>query len=170
MVYDGAPSASTYGVDIEPEFISLGYELFKDEDKLKSTFLVGDIFDLDLASIRGQIDIVLVSAFFHLFSWEQQVVVVRILISTMKPIPGSMVIGMHLGSAQPAEHELRSGGPKTFRHSPDTFVKLWMEAAGSKAGLWTVESSLDTIAMVGNERASWAEPNMRRIVFTVTRN
>lgn len=170
MVYDGAPSASIYGIDIEPAFISLGYELFKDQGKLQSTFIAGDIFDLNLDFIKGEIDILLVKAFFHLFSWEKQVLAVRILISILKPSPGSMVIGMHLGSIKPAEHELRPGGPKTFRHSPDTFAELWREAAGDEAGSWKVDSSVDTVTMVGNERASWAEPDMRRIVFTVTRH
>ena len=169
MVYDGAPSASLYGIDIEPAFIALGYELFKDEEKLRSTFIAADIFDLNLGSIQGEIDIILVKAFFHLFSWERQVLAVRVLISILKPRPGSMVMGMNLGSIEPAEHDLKPGGPKTFRHSPDTFAELWREAAGDEAGLWKVDGSADNITMVGNEHASWAEPNMRRLVFTVTR-
>lgn len=169
LVYDGAPAELLYGIDIEPTFISLGYELFKDHGKLQSTFIVGDIFDLDLDNFRGEIDIVLAKAFFHLFSWEQQVLIGQLLVSLLKSRPGSMVFGMHLGSVKPGEYKLGPKGPMTFRHSPDTLAELWREAAGSDAESWKVESSVDTVTMEGHEHAPWAEPNMRRIVFTVVR-
>ena len=169
MVYDGAPSASLYGVDIEGVFISLGYELFMDQIKLESTFMAGDIFDMDLTSIQGKIDIVQVSAFFHLFTRSRQLLAVQTMISLLRPEPGSVVIGASLGSLIPAEYELAAGGPMSFRHNPESFAELWKEAAFSSGSQWKVDGSLDTVGLVGNEHMPWAEPNIRRFVFTVTR-
>ncbi len=169
MVYDGAPSASLYGIDIEGAFLSLGYELFMDRTKLESTFIAGDIFSMDLTPVEGKIDIVQASAFFHLFTREKQLLAVQKLISILRPEPGSVVIGASLGSLKPAEHELASGGPMSFRHSPESFAELWKEAASSSGSQWKVDGSLDTVGIVGNEHMPWAEPNIRRIVFTVTR-
>ena len=46
-------------------------------------------------------------------------------------------------------------GRKTFRHSTHTFRgAVEGKAARDEAGLGEVDSSLDTITMVGNERAS----------------
>lgn len=168
MVYDGAPSASLYGVDSEDAFLSLGYDLFKDRNKLKSTFIAGDIFSMDLTSIQGTIDIVQASAFFHLFNRPKQLLVVQKFISLLRPVPGSVVIGSHLGSLKPAEYQ-PPDRPVTFRHNPESFAELWKEAGVASGSRWKVDSSLDTVGIAGNEHMFWAEPNTRRIVFTVTR-
>ena len=68
MVYDGAPSVSLYGIDSEDAFLSLGYDLFKDRNKLESTFIAGEIFSTDLTSMQGTFDIVEASLFFHPFN------------------------------------------------------------------------------------------------------
>ena len=169
MVYDGAPSASLYGVDSEDAFLSLGYDLFKDRGKLESKFIAGDIFSMDLTPIQGTIDIVHTSAFFHLFNRPKQLLVVQKLISLLRPVPGSVVIGSHLGSLTPAHFQPTPDRPSSFRHSPDSFAELWKEATVASGSHWKVDSSLDTAGITGNEHMIWAEPNTRRIVFTVTR-
>ena len=169
LVYDGAPSASLYGIDIEDAFISLGYEFFKDREKLDSKFIQGDIFDMDLTPVLGNIDVLQASAFFHLFTRSKQVLAIQKMISILRPVAGSVVVGASLGSAMPGEHELAPGGPSSFRHDPESFAELWMEASLPGGSQWKVESSLDTVGVAGKEHMPWAEPNMRRIVFTVTR-
>lgn len=168
-MYDGAPSALLYGIDVQGAFISLGYELFMDQNKLESKFIVGDVFNMDLTAVQGTIDIVQASAFFHLFTRPTQLLAVQKLISLLRPIPGSIVVGSNLGSLKPAEYELAPGGLTSFRHNPESFAELWKEAAVFSGTKWKVDGSLDTIGMVGNEHMGWAEPNTRRIVFTVTR-
>ena len=34
-----------YGAELRREFIDLGYEFFRDRNKLETVFLVGDVFD-----------------------------------------------------------------------------------------------------------------------------
>ena len=89
MVFDGAPAASMYGIDIEAAFISLGYELFLDEGKMQSHFIIGNLVDMDLRDIRETMDVVVASAFFHLFPRAKQLVIVQRLISVLRPQPGS---------------------------------------------------------------------------------
>ena len=45
LVADGAPSENIYGLDIEGLLIDIGYNLFIDRGRLKSTFIVGDVYD-----------------------------------------------------------------------------------------------------------------------------
>lgn len=43
LMSDGAPSSQAmYGIDIEPAFFDLGYELFRDKEKMQATFLSAD--------------------------------------------------------------------------------------------------------------------------------
>ena len=85
MVFDGAPAASMYGTDIKAAFISLGYELFLDEGRFHSHFIIGNLVDMDLRDIRETMDVVGASAFFHLFSRAKQLVIVQRLISVLRP-------------------------------------------------------------------------------------
>lgn len=68
LVHGGAPGKNIYGCDLQPDFIDLGYKLFRDREKLQSKFLVADIFDSSsaLAEFRGNFDMVYSGSFFHL--------------------------------------------------------------------------------------------------------
>ena len=167
LVYDGAPSSSLYGIDMESAFWSLGYELFLDQGKLESEFMAGDIFNMDLTSIQGKFDIVNAEAFFHIFTRPKQLLAVQKVIGLLRPEPGSVVFGWQLGSLRPAQYELPKGS--RFRHSPESFAELWKEAAASSGSQWKVDSSLDEVDMEGSENRPWAEPYTRVLVFTVTR-
>src|ERR1700759_3774499 len=74
LVFDGAPSANTYGSDLYDSFLSIGYDLFKDSGRLQTTFIAADVFDdsSSLTRLAGQMNIIYTGAFFHLFDLEQQ--------------------------------------------------------------------------------------------------
>src|ERR1700744_4549081 len=74
LVFDGAPSANTYGSDLWGDFFAVGYELFSDKDKLQTTCIAADVFDdrSPLTKLTGKINIIYTGAFFHLFSLEEQ--------------------------------------------------------------------------------------------------
>ena len=58
-MYNGAPSETLTGTELERDFIDLGYELYKDRDSLKTTFVSGDFFNLDSTSLKpGSFDII----------------------------------------------------------------------------------------------------------------
>ena len=123
---------------------------------------------MDLTPL-GNIDILHASAFFHLFTRPKQLLAMQKMISILRPVAGSVVVGASLGSEKPGEHDLAPGGPRSFRHNPESFAELWNEASLPSGSQWKVEGSLDTVGVAGNEHMPWAEPNIRRIVFTVTR-
>src|SRR5688572_21633615 len=60
LVFDSAPSVNTYGSDPWGDFLSIGYELFKDRDRLQTTFITADVFDdsSPLTNLAAQMNIV----------------------------------------------------------------------------------------------------------------
>lgn len=129
-VYDGALSASWYRIDSKDAFLSLGSDLFKDRNKLESKFIAGDIFSMDLTSIQEAFDIVEVSLFFYFFNQSFKAVAHRAqkIISLLRPVPGSVVRGSHLGSLESAGYQPTSDRRSSFRHNPDSFAELWEES------------------------------------------
>ena len=95
LVADGAPSENIYGLDIEGPLIDVGYDLFMDRGKIKSTFIVGDVYnpDTNWDSLVGKMDIINASAFFHLFPWPKQVEACCLLVRFGRPRAGTVIIG-----------------------------------------------------------------------------
>lgn len=147
LVFDGAPSDRIYGADLYQGFLDTGYDLFRDRDTLKSTFLQADVFDPQsgLSTIEGEMEIVFTGLFLHLFNWEQQKQIAIRIIKILAPRPGSLLVGSQAGSVEPGEKELRgpfvSDGRTHFLHDPESFEKLWREAAGETNTVWRVEAS-----------------------------
>lgn len=71
LIAEGLPSERLYGTDLQPRFLELGYELFRDRDWMKEgIFVAGDMLqenDANLDVLTGKIDIIYASSFFHLF-------------------------------------------------------------------------------------------------------
>ena len=124
LVVDGAPAENTYGCDLQPDFIELGYRLFKDRDKLQTKFLVADIFDSasPLHDLKGHLDVVYAGSFFHLWGLEQQKDVSRAVASLLRPQSGSMIVGRQIGAVEAAEKTSATG--TMFRHNVDSFKKM----------------------------------------------
>ena len=171
LVYDGVPSESIYGIDIEPAFLDLSYELFRDRESLQSTLIAGDLFNenLDLSSITGKMDMVNLTSFFHLFPRQKQIVAAEKIVSFLQPAPGSMIIGTNMGNTVPGEHPLPSGNLTSYRHNKETFEEFWREVGELTGSKWRVNSTIDKEGMAGNESQRWAGAHTTRLVFTVIR-
>jgi SAM-dependent methyltransferase len=87
LVADGAPAENIFGCDLREEYITLGYKLFCDEDTLKSTFITANIFDATspLTALKGQFDMVFAGSFFHLWGYEDQVKVYKLVVGLLRP-------------------------------------------------------------------------------------
>ncbi|ROV92283.1 hypothetical protein VSDG_07237 [Cytospora chrysosperma] len=109
IVFDGAPSDNLAGTDLRPEFIELGYELFRDRDTFEAKFVTGDILDANnagLATLDGDFDIIHAAAFFHLFDWSTQVKIGERLVRFFKPgTSNALLVGRQIGSRQPLRVE-----------------------------------------------------------------
>ena len=92
LVQDGVPSTQLYGFDLEPEFIHLGYQLFRDRDKVQATFVSGDILaeptapeGQEIAGLQGQMNIIFASSFLYVWDWHDMVKAARCLVSMTRP-------------------------------------------------------------------------------------
>lgn len=98
LVYDGAPSENITGSDLDAGFIDLGYDLFRDKNKLKSTFKTGDFFAPEKAGLEdGSFDFVHASSFFHLFNLDEQADAIARCLCLLKRKPGSALFGRQVG-------------------------------------------------------------------------
>lgn len=168
-VYDGVPSENVCGADLRSDFFDLGYELFRDKETLRSTFLTADVFDPDsaLGSLDGQIDIVYTGSFFHLFDWDDQVRVATRLVRLLKPRRGSMVMGRQVGNLKPGAYPHRTNaGGTMWRHDPKTFAKMWEDVGSQTATSWRVNALFEDEERFG---ADWNGPGTRRLRFDVER-
>ena len=172
LVADGVDSQRCYGCDLRLEFLDLGYELFNDRATLKSRFIEADVFDADnpLKELDGQIDIVDASSFFHLFSWDQQMVVARRVAALLRPQKDSLVVGRQVGHDEPGESLRGDGRGSRYRHDVASWRSLW-DKVGAETGVkYEVDGFLHAVSGVTNASrpgqggAKMMEFSVRRLV------
>jgi len=136
LVNGGAPSEQIFGCDLHPEYIEIGYKLFRDRDKLKSRFLTADIFDPNsaLMDIKGQMDMVFAGDFFHLWGYEKQFEVCKHVVALLRPQSGSMILGRQVGATESCEKQGPAGVGIMFRHNEESFKKMWKDI-GDELGI-----------------------------------
>jgi hypothetical protein len=147
LVFDGAPSANTYGSDLWGDFFLVGHELFKDKGRLQTTFIAADVFDdsSPLNKLAGQMNIVYTGAFFHLFGLEDQEKIAARIVQLLVPQPGSLIIGRQSGSEMSGEFA-RAGdksGRKHFRHNAQSWKELWGRVGERAGSRWLVDADLN---------------------------
>jgi hypothetical protein len=136
-------------------FWDLGHELFQSTPStFPVVFLAGDALDADflkpvqpvlftpladsvppltsltsLTPLCGNVSAVHISSVFHLFFEPQQLELARALAGLLSPLPGSVIIGSHVGRPSKGfvEEEMCSGGHHMFCHSPKSWRKMWEE-------------------------------------------
>ena len=118
---------------------------------------------ISLNPLHGRVFAIHASSFFHLFSEEKQLYVARALAGLLSPEPGSVIFGMHVGSAEkgfivsPMPGELCM-----FCHSSESWTELWDGVIFEK-GLVNVQAEL---VQMGKEEQSTM---FTVLVWTVTR-
>ncbi|KFX96738.1 hypothetical protein V490_03169 [Pseudogymnoascus sp. VKM F-3557] len=144
LTADGAPSENLYGSDLRLEFWELGYDLFRDREKLKSSFLVGDVFDSssELGKLDGKVDIIHAASFFHLFTYEQQLEVGKRIVKLLRPVEGSLVLGRMVGNTEPGLLTSKDGKKTLYRHNEESWAGLWREISELTGVKFEVKSHL----------------------------
>ena len=171
------PATQLYGFDLEPRFTNFGYELFRDRGSLNATFLSGDITAApessgagDLDSLVGRMDIVFASSFLHVWDWDDMMHATKRLVSFLKPRPGSMVVGRQLGSLVAGSHAMPTKTGCNYRHNVESMRRFWEQIGREMNMRWTLEGGLyEGEETIGNQGASWSEPNMRMLWFMAVR-
>ncbi|KAK5662609.1 hypothetical protein OQA88_8523 [Cercophora sp. LCS_1] len=148
LAHDGAPQANLRGLDLRPEFVELGYELFKDKDTFGAKFVTGDIFDIEDAGLQqldGTVDIVHAAAFFHLFGWDEQVKIgERFVRFFRREQKNAVVLGRQVGTRNPGSVEEQMRLWKRYHHDEASMQRLWDEIGERTGTRWRVEAELET--------------------------
>ncbi|KAJ4286838.1 hypothetical protein N0V90_013091 [Kalmusia sp. IMI 367209] len=167
LVVDGAPSESIYGCDLRKEYVELGYQLFRDRDRLHSQFVTANIFDesSSLVELRGTFDIVYTGSFFHLFDYDDQVKVSTAVAKLLRPEKGSMIVGRQVGALNAAAHDHKTNPTgKMFRHNPDSLQKLWQTVGDDLGVSFSVNATLHKLS---RDHFRFHTDDTRRIHFVI---
>ncbi|GES66574.1 methyltransferase trt5 [Aspergillus terreus] len=96
LIFDGAPPTNLYGTDIQQDFLNLGYELFLDRAILpESQLIAADVLDKEsalFARLSGQINVVYISLFLHVFQYKKQVTVIQNILDLLPAEPGALIV------------------------------------------------------------------------------
>lgn len=171
LVQDGVPSERLIGLDIEGALMALGYDFFLDRATLRSRFVVADVFKgaalgqlwADLQA-RG-VDVLHCSAFFHLFTLEEQVKAAKQIAGLVKK--GGVIVGRQIGSVKPGDVPAIKEGSVSYRHDVASWDGMWKKVGEATQTRWKVEGSLDMVGI--NPNSPVEDENSRRLLFTVTR-
>ncbi|OCT46984.1 hypothetical protein CLCR_02545 [Cladophialophora carrionii] len=136
LLFDGADPARIYGADLRPEFIDMGYELFKDEKTFPRTehFIApADVFDFSTDSelskkCDGKVRVLHSTAVFHLFNWDEQVTMARRCLQLLTSKTGrALICGGQVGNLNAGEFARRRREGTRFRHNAESWKRLWEE-------------------------------------------
>lgn len=169
LVVDGCPAENLYGCDLYKGFIDLGYELFRDRDRLRSTFIAADVFDeaSELSTLNGTMDIIYVGSFFHLFNYKDQMRAGRQVARLLKPVPGSLVVGRQLGSIVAGERQDVIDPTQTiFRHTPESLQSMWNVLGKEMDATFLVQAAvagIDDDRFDGDNEVRWLTYTVRRV-------
>ncbi|KAJ6550326.1 hypothetical protein B0H19DRAFT_1237244 [Mycena capillaripes] len=152
LARDGFPMHNMIASDISAGFWDIGHELFNSTpETFPVVFLAGDAFNpaflepstpaqrgditdappplatlTSLTPLRGHVSVIHTSALFHLFPEAEQLQLARALAGLLSPLPGSVILGSHVGQRWkglgPAP--MREG-KRMFCHSPESWREMW---------------------------------------------
>ncbi|KAK0648680.1 methyltransferase domain-containing protein [Cercophora newfieldiana] len=169
LVFDGVPGENLVGIELQQGFLDLGFELFRDKDHLKAKFLQGSVTEDGglWDELYGKFDIVHLGMFLHMWTYEEQIDVLKRAIKCLKPEVGVKIIGTKVGSVDGRIEDWL--GKKIPAHNIETF-KAFVDDAGKRTETkWEVDSELDHRYSKFNGRDTWANERMRRLTFELTR-
>ena len=136
-----------YGSDLRGEYFDLGYELFRDRESFRATFLAADVFSdaSPLTELAGKMDMVYAGSFFHLFEHAQQVAVAKRCVQLLAPRAGSLLVGRQVGNEQAGEYVVKGRGREysRFRHNADSWRALWEQVGAETGTRWEVDARME---------------------------
>ncbi|KAF4912204.1 Methyltransferase trt5 [Colletotrichum viniferum] len=176
LVYDGVPSETIVGVEIEKGFIDAGYELFRDKQSLHTNFVVADVVeDKDgvLETMVCQFDSAHLGMCLHLWDREDQLKALRRIIQLLKSEPGVAILGHTIGHVEGIEVSLGMNGKPSLRHNLRTWEALWTDLSETTGSRWKVTAEMydddDMRGRLGVTKPSWWDSKWRLLAFEVVR-
>ncbi|KAB5550009.1 hypothetical protein GE09DRAFT_1128660 [Coniochaeta sp. 2T2.1] len=170
LVRDGAPSSSLYGLEIQSEFISLGYDFFADRETFGGRFIAADLLDRanrEVKELEGTFGVVQLGMVLHIWDLEGQTRACERVVELLKDEKGVLVVGQSVGNVEGKEFPAR--GRMIFKHDVETFGKMWDEVGRRTGTSWVVRARLDEGLGIDERKRNWDEPSTRRLSFEVER-
>lgn len=153
-VFDGWPAKDTVACDLFDGLWEHGHKLYRTTPAMfPAGFVAGDAFNEDITSLqepcyslppenrpesltslksliplRGHVDAIHTSLFFHLFDEEKQLELARRLAALLSPMPSSVIFGGHYARAEKGlKTEILGNGKEhiVFWHSPESWKDMW---------------------------------------------
>ncbi|KAI1274234.1 hypothetical protein F5Y07DRAFT_219176 [Xylaria sp. FL0933] len=140
LIAEGVSSERLYGIDLQPRFLKLGYDLFRDRDSNRATFLSGDLLqdaDPGLDVLAGKVDIIYASAFFHLFERGKQMQAAKRMIRFLNfDNRNAMIFGSNGGPKIP--------GWERYVLDQVSWSSMWDEVGEATGTSWRTEMSVES--------------------------
>jgi SAM-dependent methyltransferase len=172
LIFDGADPSRLLGADLRPEFIDIGYSLFRDKDTFPPSHFgaPADVFDFSpsspLAQLDGKVGILHACAVFHLFDLDGQKTfaqrVLRLLSPRRKKV---LLVG---GQAANINAGVWGEDRPRYRHNEDSWQRFWEEAVSEKEWIdkvqgVEVESVLEARTFGSGDKTSDSNTTQRQI-------
>ena len=137
MAIDGAPTDRMYASDLTSGLWEVGYDLFRDRERMHAQFIEADIFSDDngLGELKGKVDVVVAYQFLHCFSWEGQIRAAERIVGMSRT--GTVLVGAQAGSVTARHFELH--GMNMFLHNVESFQEMWAQVEKNTGTKWRVE-------------------------------
>lgn len=135
-----------YASDLRLDFCDIGYDLFADRATLQAQFIGANIFDEPsslITTLSDKVNIVNAASFFHLFDWNQQVIVAKRIVRLLRAQPGSLLIGRQVGRIDPLDPMDEAVAGSHYQHDPSTWKRLWEQVGGETGTKWEVEAWME---------------------------
>ncbi|KAJ4518840.1 hypothetical protein HRR78_001182 [Exophiala dermatitidis] len=164
LIHDGADATRLMGADLNPEFIEIGYSLFRDRDRFpwEDHFIApADVFDFSPSSelsrrCDGRVGILHCTAVFHLFGLDEQKMVAR---RCLRLVLGSgygnhasetekgegegrgttkkaLICGGQAGHIRAGEYAREPNKKSRYRHNEQSWRQMWEEVVAEDDGAW----------------------------------
>jgi len=170
LAHHGVPSSSLCGLEIQPEFVSLGYEFFGDRESFHGKFIVGDLMDRaneEAKALEGGVGIVQLGMVLHTWDLEGQIMACERVAELLRDERGVMVVGQSVGDVEGKEFSAR--GRMIYKHNVESFGRMWEEVGRRTRTRWAVRARLDEGLGIDGGRREWDEKSARRLGFEVER-
>ena len=135
---------------MRPEFLDLGHDLFLDRSISKFHLISADILNDNseiIIQLTGQLSIVYISLFLHVFEFDQQIMVGKRVLDLLIPKPGSLIVCRVIACRDQDTLNATSARLPYYYHCLASWERLW-ECVGKETGVklnvrsWEQEDAL----------------------------
>lgn len=148
LLFDGVPSSTAlYDLDIVPALFNVGYELFRDQEKLHATFIVEGLLEpaKTLPSLDAKIDMISALNPLYLIRLEEQKRVACRLLGSTKQVSSSTILGRQIGVPVAGQYHGFTKDTTVYVRNVKTFQRFWEDVAVATGSTWTVDAFLEPV-------------------------